>query len=53
VTAPLPSPHLSPIAGLTNALLRFYIRCAGQTIAQLEAALAAARELNERLREAP
>jgi len=53
VTAPAPAPQLSPMAGLTNALLRLYIRCADQAIAQLEAALAAARELNEQLREAP
>lgn len=52
-TAPAPSSQLSPMAGLANALLRFYIRCADEAIAQLEDALAVARELNEQLREAP
>ena len=49
MTAPLPSPALSPMAGLFNALLRLYIRRALPLIAAQQTALDEARNLKHRL----
>ena len=52
MTAPLPTPYLSPIAGFVNALARHAIRGLDQRIRDLEALLADATELGHALREA-
>jgi hypothetical protein len=50
VTAPVPSPALSPIAGFANALRRRWIRLAAPHIARLEQQLAEEQALNNRLK---
>lgn len=50
MTAPLPSPRLSPMAGFVDALRRYYIRLAPAYIAARETELAAAKARNNRLK---
>lgn len=50
MTAPAPSPYLSPTAGLLNALCRLAIARLDVHIAGLERLLGEARELNHELR---
>ncbi|MEV7975354.1 hypothetical protein [Streptomyces sp. NPDC086519] len=50
MTAPLPSPYLSPTAGLVNACARLYIKRALPLIAAQEQELDEATNLNHRLR---
>ena len=52
MTCPLPSPRLSPMAGLLNAMARLYIRRARPVIAAQQQAVDEARNLNYRLRTA-
>jgi hypothetical protein len=52
MTGPLPPSHLSPMAGLLNAMARLYIRRARPVIAAQQQALDEARNLNHRLRTA-
>ena len=52
MTAPAPSPYLSPTAGLLNALCRLTIARLDTHIAGLERLLGEARELNHELRTA-
>lgn len=52
MTAPAPSPYLSPTAGLLNALCRLTIARLDVHIAGLERLLGEARELNHELRTA-
>jgi hypothetical protein len=49
VTAPMPAPRLSPMAGFVDALRRRYIQLAPGYIAVLEAAVAAETERNHEL----
>lgn len=49
MTAPLPSPHLSPTAGLFNNLVRLLARRYRARIHELEAAIVAATAANQRL----
>ncbi|MER6183101.1 hypothetical protein [Streptomyces sp. NPDC001652] len=49
MTAPLPSPSLSPMAGLCNALMRLYIRRALPLIAAQQLALDEARNVHHKL----
>ncbi len=48
-SAPLPSPYLSPTAGLVNAMARLYILRAVPVIAAQQQALDEAMNLNHRL----
>lgn len=50
MTAPVPAPQLSPTAGLMNALARHAIGQLTARCAELETALAAANNLNTRLK---
>jgi hypothetical protein len=50
VTAPVPAPRLSPIAGFANALRRLAIRGLTAVVAERTTELAAKRELNDTLR---
>lgn len=50
MTASVPSSRLSPTAGLVNALYRLAIRLLGAVEVQLEADLAAATAINQRLK---
>jgi hypothetical protein len=50
--APLPSPRLSPMAGLLNAMARLYIRRARPMVAAQQVAVDEALNLNHRLRTA-
>ncbi|MER6492626.1 hypothetical protein [Streptomyces griseorubiginosus] len=49
MTAPLPTPYLSPMAGFFNALLRLYIRRARPIIAAQQRQLDEARNTNAQL----
>ena len=49
MTAPLPTPRLSPIAGLFNALVALTIRLLDLRTVELEAELAIRTDLNQRL----
>ena len=49
MTAPLPSPHLSPTAGLFNALVNLAIRLLDLRVLDLEAELIVATAENTRL----
>lgn len=49
MTGPPPSPRLSPMAGLLNAMARLYIRRARPVIAAQRTALDEARNHNHRL----
>jgi hypothetical protein len=50
VTAPLPSPYRSPIAGLFNTLVALAIRLLDLRALELEADIAIATDLNQRLK---
>ncbi|MEV7034542.1 hypothetical protein AB0N99_30475 [Streptomyces sp. NPDC093272] len=52
MSAPVPSPRLSPMAGLVNACRRLYIKRALPLIAAQQQAVDEARNLNHRLRDA-
>ena len=49
MTAPLPSPYLSPTAGLFNALVRLAIRRLSARAAELRLLIGAEAELNHAL----
>lgn len=50
MTAPIPSPRMSPMAAMANALRRRWIRLAAPHIARLEQQLAEERDFNARLK---
>ena len=50
MTAPLPSPYLSPIAGLFNAAVRLLNRLLDARGLELEAQLAIETSINQRLK---
>ncbi|WP_369274463.1 hypothetical protein AB5J55_35090 [Streptomyces sp. R11] len=52
MTAPLPSPRLSPTAGMANALTRLAIRRLTARVAELRQLLGSETELNHQLRTA-
>jgi hypothetical protein len=50
VTAPAPSPRMSPIAGLFNATVRLFNRLLDAHTVELEAQLAIETSINQRLK---